>query len=389
MTGLLIGIGLLAIAALAVLAHGLRGGRESRAEVSEKLRQLLLDRASGAVSAEEFALQEAGLHARLLAPTAAGKLGKWHLVALGAFALGTVGLYFWLGRLASVEAPPPLPMASQAEQPGHAAADMGAAVDRLAARLEQTPDDGEGWELLARSYVELRRYPEAAKAFAKAAKLLPGDATLLADYADAQVMANERRWDAGALKTVQQALAADPKHLKALSLAGSEAFVRADYPTAVSYWDRLVQVAPPGSADAADAAANLQEARALLARGRPAAGSAAAPGAAIAGRVELAESLRAGADPEATIFVVAKAVEGGGPPLAVLRLQVRDLPANFRLDDSLAMMPGRNLSSVPEAMVQARLAVGGDALAKAGDRLSESVRAKPGAEGLLLVIGKP
>ena len=55
---------------------------------------------------------------------------------------------------------------------------------RLKARVEQNPNDGVGWALLARSYVEAARHAEAAPAYETAVKLLPGDPQVLADYAD-------------------------------------------------------------------------------------------------------------------------------------------------------------------------------------------------------------
>jgi cytochrome c-type biogenesis protein CcmH len=135
---------------------------------------------------------------------------------------------------------------------------------RLADRLAREPNNGSGWELLARSYVELRRYSEANEAFAKAAKLLPPDANLLADWADAYVLAHDGKWDKQAFDIVDRALSIDPKHLKALSLAGRGAIITGNFKQAVAYWTRVKSAATAGSAESKEAEANLKEARSKL-----------------------------------------------------------------------------------------------------------------------------
>jgi cytochrome c-type biogenesis protein CcmH/NrfG len=59
---------------------------------------------------------------------------------------------------------------------------------------------------------------------------------------------------------VKRALAADPKHLKSLALAGSEAFDRSDFKAAIDYWKRMKATAPSGSMDAKLADSNIEEA---------------------------------------------------------------------------------------------------------------------------------
>ncbi len=58
-------------------------------------------------------------------------------------------------------------------------------VARLASRLEQQPDDAEGWARLGRSYMVLEQPAKARDAYARAAKLRPADATLAQALADA------------------------------------------------------------------------------------------------------------------------------------------------------------------------------------------------------------
>jgi cytochrome c-type biogenesis protein CcmH len=58
-------------------------------------------------------------------------------------------------------------------------------VGKLAARLEQQPDDVEGWARLGRSYMVLKEPAKAREAYARALQLKPGDASLEQALAEA------------------------------------------------------------------------------------------------------------------------------------------------------------------------------------------------------------
>jgi hypothetical protein len=154
--------------------------------------------------------------------------------------------------------------AAGSSQAASSGGDIGEMAKRLAKKMESDPGNGEGWQLLARAYLEVRQHDKAAEAFAKAAALLPADAALFVDWADAYVIAHDRKWDDRARDIVKQALAADKNNLKALSLAGTEAFDRGDYKAAILHWQRMKDVAPAGSMSFKLAESNLGEARALL-----------------------------------------------------------------------------------------------------------------------------
>ncbi len=100
------------------------------------------------------------------------------------------------------------------------------------------------------------------------------------------------------------------------------------------------------------------------------AGAATAPstaGVKVTGEVGIAPGLAGKAAAGDTLFIVAKAAEGGGPPLAVFRTTVGAWPVKFTLDDSLSMVPGRNISSAGKVRVEARISHSGQALPASGD----------------------
>ena len=100
----------------------------------------------------------------------------------------------------------------------------------------------------------------------------------------------------------------------------------------------------------------------------PAAGSpAVGSGVAVTGEVTLAAGLAAKATPGDSLFIGAKSVVAPGIPVAVCRGSVGNWPLKFTLDDSQAMMPGRNLSSAGRVTIEARISQKGQPLPTAGD----------------------
>jgi cytochrome c-type biogenesis protein CcmH len=69
--------------------------------------------------------------------------------------------------------------------------DVNAMIERLAARLETTPQDIKGWRMLGWSYFHTARYEQAATAFGRALELDPGSAELKLSYEEAKAKASE------------------------------------------------------------------------------------------------------------------------------------------------------------------------------------------------------
>ncbi len=140
-------------------------------------------------------------------------------------------------------------------------------VGRLAAKLQQQPDDVQGWKMLARSYAVLNRTEDAVAAYRRALALAPADSQLLTDYADTLATANGGDLNGAPLQSIQAALAIDPDNPKALALAGSAAFANNAYPLAIQYWERLKQVSSADSEIAIQTQKNIDEARKLNSTG--------------------------------------------------------------------------------------------------------------------------
>ena len=64
------------------------------------------------------------------------------------------------------------------------------AAERMAKRLQANGGTGDEWALLARTYVEMKRYPDAVGAYARALEKMPGNEMLLTEQAFARAAAN-------------------------------------------------------------------------------------------------------------------------------------------------------------------------------------------------------
>jgi cytochrome c-type biogenesis protein CcmH len=391
---------------------------KNASDIVSALRTILQARAEGKMTTEEFERRQAEVHAIILSaaptetnvepvvtaahPPRAPSDGQgnparlWILLPVAAVTIAAAGLYFWLDKSRSAPAKPAENL--QASDTGARKVDS-AQVDQqlaaLAAEVAKNPMNGEAWASLARSYAHNGQHTQAADAFAKAAAILPPDAALLGDWADSFVVAHNRQWDDTSRGLIKRALAADPKHLKSLSLAATDAFDNADYAGAIAYWKRMKFAATNDAAVNKYADDNIAEATAAMsgknvtstspAGAEPVSGAKTGSGA-IAGTIAISEKLRGRISPTDTIFVLAKNSEGQGPPLAAKRYTVADLPVEFRLDDDASMIPGQGLSRVIEAVVIARVSKSGNPVAQPGDLESAPQRVKVGAHDLKVEI---
>lgn len=295
--------------------------------------------------------------------------------------LATVLVYLQLGRPEAVV--PRLAAPPAGAQHAVTAEQVQQRAAALAERLAAEPGDAQGWLMLARSYTALGRYADAAIAFRKAVDLLPPDASLLADLADVTGMAQGRRLAGEPARLVQRALDIDPRHVKALALAGSVAFEARDYAAARGYWERVVAIVPPDSPVARSVRGSIAEAAQKEGGSTPAAPPSAL---ALQGEVVVSPALAARVQPEDTLFVFARAVQGPRMPLAIQRGPAGSGRLAFRLDDSMAMAPSLRLSGFAQLTLGARISRSGQATPQPGDLVGEIGPVAPGADGLRITI---
>lgn len=314
--------------------------------------------------------------------------GRWSALALLIAApLVAAVIYGQLGDSRWTDAPSSAPsLAGDA----HSTPDIPALLARLEQSLVENPGNADGWAIAGRTYMVMNDFAKAETAYARVHELVGDDPDILTAWADASLMRNGGQYTAEIADRIARALALDPVQVNALWIGAIGASSQGDAATADAYAERLRPLLA-GNPDALTQLTTQIRASAPapsasgVTDGEPAATPSdgttqeqaasgdAAGDAAIEVRVTMAPELEQGLDPDATVFVFARALQGPPMPLAAKKLSVADLPLDLVLDDSQAMMAGMNLSSRERVLVTARVSLSGSPGAQPGDPTSDSV----------------
>ncbi len=365
----------------------------------QQMTEVDTDLSSGLLDAKNLQESRQELERRMLgewSEAAPGQVMPWRRspgLALAIAALIPLAAAFLYWQWGTPSALSTTAQAMSAAHPGGhevSAEQIALMVDNLARKLEAEPQNAQGWTMLARSYDVLGRHAEAAAAYEKAVNLVPDDASLLADYADALAMTQQRRLAGKPMQMIRRALKLEPHNIKALALAGTEAFERRDYRGAANFWDKALKASPADGEFTDSLRASLAEAQSLA--GEPVSTAIAKPGpsaaAQISGRVTLSPALKQKLQPDSTLFVFARAESGPRMPVAILRSSANSLPKDFTLDDSSAMSPALKLSGFERVIVSARISRSGEALPQSGDLTGSSGPVSVGSRAVQIEISE-
>lgn len=396
MTAFLIAAALLVVAVIALLLPPLLrtprfSGSTDQSEANlaifrDQLAELERERREGSLAEADFAQAKSELQRRLLeevpaqaAPaTTDGGSRQTALALLVLIPLAAAAGYALLGEPRALD-----PLQRQARI---APAQIEAMLNSLVDKLRKNPDDHQGWVMLARSYKVLERFPEAAKAYERAAPLVDQDPALLADYADVLAQTQGGSLQGRPSELIERALRINPREPQALLLAGAAATDRQQFAAAAEYWSRLLELVEPGSEEAGALTTAIGKAREFASTQ---AGGSAKPGAsagAVSGEVTLSSKLATTVQPGDVLFVFARAEEGPRMPLAAKRARVADLPLRFEFDDSMALAGGKKISDFATIRIEARVARAGQAQSSSGDLFGTLSGVKPGSRNLRVLI---
>ena len=262
----------------------------------------------------------------------------------------------------------------------------------LTRRLQDEPNQVDGWVMLGRVQRALGRYAEADEALRRALALSQDDNVWI-ERAEVLAQKNGGNFAGEPWAIIQRVLTADPHQLNALLLAGSASFAEDNFRSALRFWERAREEVSPDSPDAPELDRAIAEARSKL--GLPPAlpradsvseRDAAIQASSISGRVSLVSELAGKVAPSDTVFVYATPVTGSRMPLAIVRTTAAKLPFGFVLDDSTAMNPAAKLSDAQEVTVRVRISKSGQATQQAGDLGVSVSPVKPGSTGLNLMV---
>ena len=260
---------------------------------------------------------------------------------------------------------------------------MRGSILRLAKRLENQPENHDGWFLLGQSYMNLGEFEKSAGAYQHLLEKFPEDAGLSGYYAEALFLADDRKMTARVSKAIDAAFSLNPQNVAMLEIKAMNAFRRGDLGVAVTFFEKalatgvegeragLIQQAiarlraelgnkapPPAVMPAGPLAplANSAPAAATKAATK-AADTPSAPIRSVQLLVEVADTVES--NPNDSVFVYAKANAGPPMPLAVERMRVADLPRLVTLDETMGMMQGMSLANFDAVILVARISSSG------------------------------
>ena len=287
--------------------------------------------------------------------------------------------------------------AAHSEQQGQ----MDELVASLQQRMAENPDDPDGWLILGRSLKSMQRYTEAETALRNANRLLPDNAMVMVELAEANLFASgSSQIGPEARQLIESALVIDPKLQKGLWLMGMISAQDGDDARAITYWQSLLSLLDPASGAATSVTQQIQMAQVrvgqtgaepvVAAAGvtepavteatvtepavtTPAVTAPAAAGFSVPVTITIADDLAGTVPGNAALFVFIHPSGGAGMPLAVQRLAPRGFPMTLNFTDADLLRPGTSLQDFEQLDISARISVAGIANAGSGDYQANKV----------------
>ena len=227
-------------------------------------------------------------------------------------------------------------------------------------RLQENPEDGQGWMYLGRIWMALSQTEEAYAALEKALHFSPDDENVRMTYARALMMSDDKTQLDNARRLLASLIDGQPqndnlvlmqavvagrlgdKQLLADSLARLEGKLPADSTIAMQLTERLASLNGEQPAKATVTGFNLT--------------------------VEISEELATNLPDNGFLFVFAQdANSDNRMPAAVLRLPLDNLPLTVTLTSENAMAPNYSLEQLSTARLIARISTDQEAPAQPGD----------------------
>ena len=343
---------------------------------------------SGHISDQEWQQSRDELSLRLLEDTSAvddpaaktEKPAIWTAVVLAvALPLGSMGMYMWVGQ---PEALNPLALKTPDQVDPK---DLTKMAQTLAEKLQDKPDNLQGWVMLGRTYRTLENFDAALRAYDSALKLSDDD-DLKLERIEVIAMQRQGQFEGEPWNVIREVLQRDPQHFGALLTAGSASYAEGKFADALKYWEQARKPLDANNPDLQGLESAIATVRERLGMPPAKATPAATSGLNVTGQVNLSASLKSKASPNDVVFIYATPANGDRMPLAIFKTTVSQLPFNFTLDDSTAMAPDRKLSAAGEVMVKVRVTKSGNAMPQSGDLSGSLGPVKVGAKGLKLEI---
>ena len=310
--------------------------------------------------------------------------------------LTSILMYQYLGTPEAIRLAPSTP-AQQPSQQQAAHSEQEGQMDELIAalkqRMQENPEDPEGWLILGRSLKTMQRYDEAEEALRNANRLVPDNPSIMVELAETILFTSgTTEINPESLQLIESALVLDANQQKGLWIMGMASAQDGDDPQALLYWTRLQEQLDPASGPYQAVTEQIEAAQTRL--GMPVSAGAMAPVATpsdtqppaaappmasqvtgdttagafgIPATISIGDGMGDSLPAGATLFVFIHPAGAAGMPLAVKRLAPRGFPMSLNFTDADLLQPGGSLQAFELLDISARISMAGIANVASGD----------------------
>ena len=278
--------------------------------------------------------------------------------------------------------------------------DMSDLTLALRTKLHKDGDDPMGWLLLGRIAIANRDGATAEMAMRRAYDLNPVDTDIRLGYAQTLMLSGKPGQSELARQLLRQVIKSDHTNVQALSLLAFDAFEQKNYQQAVDYWTMMKTLIGPNDSRTPMLTRSIERAQMRINDGD---GSKVAPDpTAIDETASQPKTQNADTAKQVTatialgknvvlpkqgnIVISVHDADGSPMPIAAVKLPLSTkFPLTITLTDKDSMIPQRQLSSLSEMIIKARVDSDGNVMTKQGDWYGQSNQTPLGGETAFVI----
>ena len=300
--------------------------------------------------------------------------------------LTSILMYQYIGTPEAISLAPATPAPqSSPQQAAHSdqQGQMDELVEALKQRMNENPNDPEGWLILGRSLKTMQKYEEAEEALRNANRLVPDNPSIMVELAETILFTSATpEVNPESLQLIESALVLDPNQQKGLWIMGMASAQDGDDTQALAYWTRLQEQLDPASGPYQAVTEQIEGAQTRL--GIPVSANAVTPAAApamtkpvanettpgefgIPATISIGDDLAGNFPASATLFIFVHPAGAAGMPVAVKRMAPRGFPMSLNFTDADLLQPGGSLQAFELLDISARISMTGIANIASGD----------------------
>ncbi|MFS1424984.1 c-type cytochrome biogenesis protein CcmI [Shewanella sp. 10N.286.48.B5] len=309
------------------------------------------------------------------------------VLAVSGYFYSTLGAYQELATPPQAEASPHQGMSNEQI--------MAQRVQMMEQQVQAEPENSQAWFSLGHAYISANQFDHAVASFDKVMELVGTASELLGPKATALYYKNGQQMNPQIQALVDQSLALDPNDPSTLLLVGMDAFFTADYQSAITAWQSILDsdrkdVDRTALMNAIESAQmRIQAETGVMPNDsthNPMAAATAEAGVkTVDVAISIAPELADQVSSSDMVFIFARSTQGPKVPLAATKISANSLPVTVTLDDTTSMGGDVKLSSAANVEIIAVLSKHGSVKAQPGDLKGIVASVAVGKEAKLLL----